>query len=241
MILEILKITDYDAATKVLLLVALPFIILMSLSIHEFAHAVVSYSLGDPTAKSRGRLSLNPLKHLDPLGTLCMFLFGFGWARPILIDPRYYKNPKKGMALCGLAGPVVNALIGVSSFIVYSVLCWIVDKPSAVALLAAISFPEWLYVAAVNIFYILGYYNILLAVFNFMPIPPMDGSRIIYAVLPDRQYFAVMKHERIIMLVMLALLWIGVFDLFFDAVLTVSMNGIYTAVFAVLDRIAAIF
>lgn len=235
MIISILGVEELDISTKIFLIVCIPLVVLFSLSIHEYAHAVVSYALGDPTAKSRGRLTLNPFKHLNPLGTLCMLLFGFGWARPVPIDVRYYKEPKKGMALCGLAGPAINAVIGISTFSMYSIMCWGAERLALDAI--GVIIPDWLYVALAHIFYIIGYYNILLAVFNLIPIPPLDGSRLLYAFLPDKQYFAVMKYERIIMFVMLALLWIGIFDVLFDAVLTLSMNCISTLVYSVMDMI----
>ena len=242
MIFNILNNSDLDIKIKIFLVVALPLVVVFSLSIHEFFHALTSYALGDPTAKIMRRMTLNPLKHLDPIGAACMLLFGFGWARPVPVDPRFYRNPKSGMALCGLAGPAVNAVIGISSTVVYFFMLWLAIKEPAV--LNAFPFidllPPWLYVAFAQIFYIAGYYNILLAVFNLLPIPPLDGSRLLFSVLPDKQYFAVMKYERIIMFVMLALLWIGVFDIVFDTVPLFLMEAIEGAVNYTLDHLLKI-
>lgn len=237
MILDILY-SELDVLTKVFLLLFLPAVVLLSLGIHEYAHALVSYSLGDPTAKQSGRLTLNPFSHLHPIGTVCMLLFGFGWAKPVPIDPRYYKDPKKGMALCGLAGPAINAVIGVGSFVSFSFMLWFAQNPAVASVIPFIaSIPDQLYIIVAQLLYIIGYYNILLAVFNLIPVPPLDGSRVLYAVLPDKHYFSVMKHERIIMLVMLALLWFGAFDPFLEYVPDLIMNGISTAVTAIMDAL----
>lgn len=236
MIFSIIYSAELDTLTKVFLLVLLPAVVLLSLGIHEYAHAAVSYSLGDPTAKRMGRLTVDPFKHINPLGTLCMLLFGFGWAKPVPVDPRYYEKPKKGMALCGLAGPAVNAIIGVGSFVSFSVLLWLAENPAVACRVPLLdTVPEMLYVGVANLLWLIGYYNILLAVFNLIPVPPLDGSRVLYAFLPDKQYFWVMKYERVIMFVMLALLWFGVFDPFLSAVPDLIMNGISNAVGRILD------
>ncbi len=191
MILDILY-SQLDVLTKVFLLLFLPAVVLLSLGIHEYAHALASYSLGDPTAKQAGRLTLNPFSHLHPIGTVCMLLFGFGWAKPVPIDPRYYKDPKKGMALCGLAGPAINAVIGVGSFVSFSFMLWFAQNPAVASVIPFIaSIPDQLYIIVAQLLYIIGYYNILLAVFNLIPVPPLDGSRVLYAVLPDKHYFSV--------------------------------------------------
>ena len=242
MIFNILNTEAYDLTTKLFLLIALPIVIVVSLSIHEYAHGLVSYGLGDPTAKNVGRLTLNPIKHLNPIGTLCMLLFGFGWAKPVPVDPRYYKKPKTGMALCGLAGPAINLIIGVRAYIWYNVAVWLAVNPAVLNSIPLIHFiPETVFVTAylfiTQLLFIVGYYNVILAVFNLIPIVPLDGLRLLYAFLPDKYYFGLMKHERVIMFVMLALLWIGIFDFFIDTVSTLIAEGIEIIVFGILDAI----
>lgn len=238
MIFNILENTEFDILTRIILVVALPVIVLMSLSIHECAHGVVSYGMGDPTAKRMGRLTLNPLKHLNPIGTLCMLLFGFGWAKPVPVDPRYYKDPKRGMALCGLAGPFINLVIGIRSYGCFCMMVWLAEHPSVINALPFIEHvPDAAYIIVAQLFGIIGYYNILLAVFNLIPVPPLDGSRLLYAFLPDKQYFGVMKHERVIMFVMLALLWMGFFDLFIDGAYTLVAEAVEDAVDGILDTL----
>lgn len=221
---------------RLILMISLPVIVLMSLSIHEYAHGIVSYSLGDPTAKRMGRLTVNPIKHLNPIGTVCMLLFGFGWAKPVPVDPRYYKKPKQGMALCGLAGPAINLVIGIKSYGLYCVMVWLARNSAVLYSLPLIKYvPDTVYIILAQLLGIIGYYNILLAVFNLLPVLPLDGSRLLYAFLPDKYYFGVMKYERVIMFVMLALLWMGFFDLFIDGAYTLVASGIERAVYGLLD------
>jgi Zn-dependent protease len=238
MIFNILENTEWDILTRLILVIALPIIVLMSLSIHEYAHGIVSYSLGDTTAKRLGRLTVNPIKHLNPIGTICMLLFGFGWAKPVPVDPRYYDNPKRGMALCGLAGPAINLVIGIKSYGIYCIMVWLARNIEVLYALPLIRYmPDTVYIISAQLFGIIGYYNILLAVFNLLPVLPLDGSRLLYAFLPDKYYFGIMKYERVIMFVMLALLWMGFFDLFIDGAYTLVASGIERIVYSLLDAL----
>lgn len=172
-------------------LVAIPF--------HEAGHALASWLLGDPTAKEHGRLSLNPFAHFDLLGTLCMVVAGVGWAKPVPADPRRFKNPKLGMALTALAGPAANLLLAYLAMVVWKILYY------------------WAPVNNVTFFIawfleLLVYMDVSLAVFNLIPIPPLDGSRVLLAALPRRLYFGIMKYERVILVILLAAVWSGVFD-----------------------------
>lgn len=165
-------------------------VVLLTLTLHEFAHGIVAYKLGDNTAKLNGRLTLNPIKHIDPFGAICMLFFRIGWARPVPINPRNFKNPKRGFALTALAGPVTNLMLG------FSVVPFML-------LIGTIEFTEktFFYYLAVTVYqflYLFHYTNIGFAVFNLLPIPPFDGSRILNVVLPPRAYFKVMKYERFI-------------------------------------------
>ena len=164
------------------LLITIP-IVLVALTFHEASHGFIAYKLGDPTAKYMGRLTLNPLKHLDPIGTLCMILCHFGWAKPVPVDMRQFKNPKRGMAICALAGPLSNLLLGFLGTLIFCIL--------------ALIFPNIL-----NNYY-LSYFlssfailNIYLAIFNLIPLPPFDGSRILTAFLSDKYYIKLMQNER---------------------------------------------
>ena len=162
---------------------------LIALTIHEFAHGYVAYKLGDGTAKSMGRLSLNPLKHLDPFGVICMVMFHFGWAKPVPINPRNFKNPRKGFALTAMAGPLTNLIFGFFTAFLY-VLC-----VSAFRQYDA-SFLNSLQINTLNFLQFFFIINIGLGVFNLIPVPPFDGSRILNVILPAKWYFKVMKYER---------------------------------------------
>ncbi len=194
-----------DVRQIVLNLLLLIPVILLSLSIHEAAHGYIAYKLGDPTAYNLGRVTINPAKHLDPMGSLFMLVFGYGWAKPVPINARYFKNPKRGMAFTAIAGPISNLLLG----LVTTVLC------------ASLYFTEvYLYYTGVlsNDFlirildvlclmlYLFGYMNFLLAVFNLIPVPPFDGSRFLALFLPNKTYFKLMRYERYIMIGLLVAL-----------------------------------
>ena len=191
-------------------LLSLP-IILFSLSAHEYAHGYAANKLGDPTARNLGRLTLNPIKHLDIIGFICMVLFGFGWAKPVPINSRNFKKPRRDMALSAIAGPLTNLLIGfvfmilsfISQEIVFSIPAW------AESLRDPFSIPS----LALTFIYSGAVLNVYLAVFNMLPIPPFDGSRFFYIFLPTKWYFGIMKYERIIMIVLLILLWTDILTL----------------------------
>lgn len=194
-------------------LYALP-AILISLSFHEMSHGYVSYRLGDPTAYRLGRITLNPLKHLDPIGTLLLVTamfsgFGFGWAKPVPIDPTYYKNARRGTVLVSLAGPVSNLLLA----FIFSFPMAIIGAQNGYStvdilgnnyIFSGISWQEILFNIS-SYFYMI---NIGLATFNILPVPPLDGSKILTAVLPTDLYFKLMQYERYVGLFFLAvILW----------------------------------
>ena len=188
------------------LLFSLP-IVLLALCVHETAHGLVAYKLGDPTARSLGRLTLNPLKHLDPIGFGCMLLFGFGWAKPVPINARYFKDPKKGMALTAAAGPASNILMALAFAILLRIFIGVISSVSYVGEF------EYQLIYWTQVFLILGIrLNISLAVFNLIPVPPFDGSRIFLSMLPEKTYFAVMRYERYIYLAFLLILAMGWLD-----------------------------
>ena len=178
--------------------------VLIALTFHEFAHGYMAYKLGDPTAKNFGRLTLNPLKHLDPIGTICMIFFHFGWAKPVPINSRYFKKPRRDMALTAAAGPIMNFILALFGVLV----CRILTK-IFVAFPAQSDFVYYIQYAALTLFSYFHMLNLSLGVFNLIPIPPLDGSRLFYIFLPPKWYFGVMKYEKYIQLALLVLLWTG--------------------------------
>ncbi len=184
-------------------------IVLIALTVHEVAHGWVAYKLGDDTAAKFGRLSLNPLRHLDLWGFACMLLFGFGWANPVPIRAGRFKNPRRGMALSALAGPVANILLALGAWAILEVVTFFVPG----MLTESTPFAINLFSAALTFLWMFAYLNVSLAVFNFLPVPPLDGSRVLYSFLPDKIYFGVMKHERTIAMIIMVLLLVGVLDI----------------------------
>ncbi|MBR5620010.1 MAG: site-2 protease family protein [Clostridia bacterium] len=172
------------------------FVVFCTLPIHEFAHAVVADCLGDPTARRSGRLTLNPFAHLDLWGCLMIVLVGFGYAKPVPVNMRNFKNPKAGMAAVAFAGPLSNLVMA----IVFLILRWVfsVYGNSDFTLILA------------YFFYYAAYINVSLAVFNLLPIPPLDGSRIATALIPNETYYKIMQYERYIMIGLFVLLLTGV-------------------------------
>ena len=225
-----MPLLDYLLSLLPSLVLSVP-IILFSLSLHELSHGYAAYRLGDPTAKREGRLSLNPLRHLDPLGALSMILFRFGWAKPVPVDCRYFKNPKRGMALVALAGPVTNLLIAIL-FGAFSAGIETVYPAIAMAFGPILSYALSL---AYQFCIIAHTMNLYLAVFNLIPLPPLDGSRILFAFLPDRYYFKVMKYERVIQMALLILIYFGFADGFLSSLVSPISNSIME-IFSLLFR-----
>ena len=189
--------------------------VLLCLTVHETCHGLTAYALGDPTAKAMHRLSLNPLHHIDWFGLLMMLAAGFGWAKPVPVDPRYFKKPKEGMALTALAGPVSNFLLALL-LIFLSKLIYLY-APSTMAWDVAFWF----------CFYTVPQLSIGLGLFNLIPIPPLDGSKVVAVLLPDRAYGTLMRYERYGMLLLLALSLLGVFGGFISGVI----GWVYEAMF----------
>ena len=179
--------------------------ILISLSAHEAAHGYIAYKLGDRTAFNLGRITLNPVKHIDPLGALCMLIFGYGWAKPVPINARNFKDPRKGMALTALAGPMTNLLLGTIGVILYYLALYTANTS---AVLGMISDNYTAYIAVSMILVFLenfAFVNFLYMVFNLIPVPPFDGSRIFSVVLPTKIYFNIMKYERYYLIAILGI------------------------------------
>ena len=171
--------------------------VLLCLTVHETCHGLAAYALGDPTARRAHRLSLNPLRHIDWFGLLMMFAAGFGWAKPVPVNPNYFKKPKQGMALTALAGPVSNFLLALLTLLAARIFCDVAAYSEANQRIL-----DFLLMVAVL--------SIGLGFFNLVPIPPLDGSKVLFAVLPDRAYDWLMRNERYGMLLLFALVFFDV-------------------------------
>lgn len=215
--LQLLLSGQFNLSTVIAEILAVLLIIFLILPFHEWAHAFTASLLGDKGVKGRGRLSLNPLSHVDPAGALCMLLFGFGWAKPVPIDPRSFKNPKLGMAVTAVMGPVANLVAAFAGMLVFN------------CLLAFV--PTFLFTdigAFVRVF--ISYYiscNVGLAVFNLIPIPPLDGSKVLFLFLPDRAVEFCYRYQQIFFIALFVLLYLGVLD----TVLGFAVNGIYDGLY----------
>ena len=173
--------------------------VFLCLTVHETCHGLAAYALGDPTAKREHRLSLNPLHHIDWVGLACMLVLGFGWAKPVPVDMRYFKKPKQGMALTALAGPVSNLMLAVLLLLGARItIAHYVDTAFCIALL--------------NFLARTAYMSVGLGLFNLIPISPLDGSKVLFAFLPDRAYLTLMRYEKYGMVLLFLLVWLGVGD-----------------------------
>lgn len=161
---------------------------LIAIILHELAHGLMSYWLGDPTPKRQGRLSLNPLNHLDLVGTLCLIFFHVGWAKPVVVNPEYYKNKKLGMFLVAFAGPFVNILVCITSMVIYAIYIRICYRFEI--------YNENLHIVVGTFLMTLAMINLGLAIFNLLPIPPLDGSKILGSFLKGEVYEQYMKYQQ---------------------------------------------
>ena len=184
--------------TGILSLLISVFCVLLSISIHEFAHGYMAYKLGDDTARVMGRLSVNPLHHLDPIGALCLLFFHFGWAKPVPVNPSKFTKVKikTGMVLTAIAGPLANFILGFIAMILLRVV---------ILYMADFAVSELLFI----ILYTLVIMNVGLGLFNLIPIPPLDGSKVLNALLPARIYFKIMQYERYGTLLLILFIWFG--------------------------------
>ncbi len=186
---------DFGSLRDILLRVAAVF---LCLTIHETCHGLAAYALGDPTAKRAHRLSLNPLRHIDWLGLIMMVVAGFGWAKPVPVNPNYFKKPKQGMAVTALAGPVSNLLLAILLLLIAR---GVYIRAALTGSFSATWFAFLLDTASLSV----G-----LGLFNLVPIPPLDGSKVLAVLLPDRAYDWLMHYERFGMLVLVMVISVGI-------------------------------
>ena len=210
------------------LLIMLPGFIL-AISFHEMAHAYMAYKLGDPMARNLGRITMNPAKHFDLYGSLAFLVVGLGWGRPVPVNSRMLRKPKRDMALISLAGPVANLILAFLTFLLFVIITYV---------LAICGLGGWLYEGGilkvlVEILFYVYVVNISLMVFNLIPIPPLDGSKILFSLLPHKAYRFVLTYERYGMFIMLAVLYLGILDVplsmasgFFYDILYNTLNAV---------------
>ena len=190
---------QFDGVWQTAVLVAAS---LLCITFHETCHGLAAYRLGDNTAKRMGRLSLNPLKHVDLMGLIMMALFRFGWAKPVPVDMRNFKNPKAGMALTALAGPVSNVVLAYAAVVLCNFVMFLADRLGS----------TWLLLALAQFCVYVEIISAGLAVFNVFPIPPLDGSKVLFALLSDRAYDRLMRYEKYGMGLLMVLLVTGAIE-----------------------------
>jgi Zn-dependent protease len=189
---------QFDGVWQTVVLVAAS---LLCITFHETCHGLVAYWLGDPTAKNQGRLTLNPIKHVDLAGLIMMAICRFGWAKPVPVDMRNFKNPKSGMAITALAGPVSNVLLAYLAVLFYSFFYYFYEKSGSQVWYVVLVFFSYLEIISAG-----------LAVFNVFPIPPLDGSKVLFSFLPDESYHKLMRYERYGMILLIILLFTDVLN-----------------------------
>lgn len=210
----------YTAVSEVLAILVIIFLVL---PFHEWAHAITASKLGDTSIKYRGRLTLNPMAHIDPFGALALLLFGFGWAKPVPVDASRFKKPKLGMGIVALMGPVANIVAAIVGDLIFHAV-----NAFAPTFFSGQGFGYYVYLFLS--FYVL--INIRLAVFNLLPIPPLDGSKILFIFLPDRAVAWFYRYQQIISIVLIGLLWFGM--------LTVPLNFLSNYLLKFVDWLTAL-
>lgn len=191
--------------------------LLIAITFHEYAHARSSYMLGDPTPKWTGRLSLNPLAHLDPIGLLMLWIFRFGWAKPVQVNPNYYKDPEKGIVLVSMVGPLANIALAFIAMLLLKINIFNIGVLQ-------------------NFLYVLFIYNIGLAVFNLIPIPPLDGSKILYHLLPSSVTYQFSQISAYGPIILVFLLYFNFLNIFLDPLINFVYNGLDTLTNIILLR-----
>jgi len=194
--INVLKNLDWTVLTDILLSV-IP--VLLCVTVHETCHGYAALRMGDTTARDMGRLSFNPIKHVDVTGLIMMAVFGFGWAKPVPVDMRRFKNPKRGMMITAAAGPLSNIALAVLMLFIYGVLASVMGD-------GTVSFYVQYIVVRT------AYLSTAFAVFNIIPIPPMDGSKVLFSLLSDEAYYKLMRYERYGMILLVIIVLTGIID-----------------------------
>ncbi len=200
---------------------SIAFVIFCATPLHEFAHALIAVKLGDDTPRIRGRLTINPTAHIDKRGAIMIFLFGFGYAKPVEVRMRRFKKPKRDMAIVALAGPICNLLQALVAMFIYNLLKY-----------TSYNLDNIMFSYMSLFFFYAAVINTNLAVFNLLPVPPLDGSRLATALLPAKYYYKIMQYERYIM--------IGLFVLLFTGVLTTPLSYLSNLVITLLNTVTQI-
>lgn len=190
----------FSIQNVIMQLLAVSIIVFLVMPLHEFAHGFIAYKLGDNTAKNMGRLRFSPTAHIDPIGALMILFVGFGWAKPVPVNPRNFKNPKAGMAITALAGPVSNIIAAFIGTILFYVNILIAENAILPLFVCELLYVLFSYFISVNV---------SLAVFNLIPIPPLDGSKILFAFLPDRIVYKAYQYERQLNSILIVLIAVG--------------------------------
>lgn len=201
---------------------------LLCITVHECSHGYAAYLSGDPTAKDSGRLSLNPLRHLDPVGFGMLVLFGFGWAKPVPVDPRFFRNPRRGMAITSLAGPVSNFILAYILFFLLEAIFFFLPINAVTKVLY-------------NLLMYAAVLSIGLGVFNLIPISPLDGSKILFSFLPERHYYTILRYERYGFILLIGLLYLNLLDGPITAVRNWMMDSIWYAASLPFQFLASFF
>lgn len=205
---------DWSVLTNILVSV-IP--ALICITFHELCHGFVAYGLGDDTAKRAGRLTFNPIKHIDIVGLLMMVFFRFGWAKPVPVDMSRFANPKSGMAVTALAGPVSNVVLAAFVLLLYGFLYTTLAGIGAVG------------VFIMDTLLTTAYLSCALAVFNLIPIPPLDGSKVLFSLLPSKAYYTVLRYERFGMILLIAVIYLDILTPFITS-LTQNLYGVLAAI-----------